>query len=65
MAHSGEKQYRCGHCGQAFLARFDLEKHMIMHFGENPYKCSQCGKAFVNIQCRKTTSIYPIGIVFR
>ena len=45
--HSGEKLFKCKHCGKAFRLNWILKRHLRLHTGEKPYKCGICGKGFV------------------
>ena len=45
-SHTGDKPYKCQHCGKAFRGNGDLQRHIRTHTGDKPYKCQHCGKAF-------------------
>ncbi|NXF42412.1 ZN629 protein, partial [Nyctibius bracteatus] len=42
--HSGDRPFRCGECGLAFVRSSSLVRHQHMHTGEWPYRCGECGK---------------------
>ena len=41
---SGSKlrRHECTYCGQRFLSRMDMERHVRIHLGIMPYQCSLC-----------------------
>lgn len=43
---SGERPYKCSHCGKAFNQKVVLQTHMIRHTGEKPHFCSFCPASF-------------------
>ncbi|KAG7302591.1 hypothetical protein JYU34_012526 [Plutella xylostella] len=43
--HTGEKPYKCTHCGATFVNPSNLNKHKLTH-REKQFKCALCDKAF-------------------
>uniref|UniRef100_A0A8C3FH59 C2H2-type domain-containing protein n=1 Tax=Chrysemys picta bellii TaxID=8478 RepID=A0A8C3FH59_CHRPI len=44
--HQQERPHRCTECGQSFVQKSTLTRHLKVHTGERPYTCPQCGKSF-------------------
>jgi len=48
--HTGERRYRCDHCGQGFMRNYGLKRHIIKaHTGEMEHKCEFCNKGFFEL----------------
>lgn len=43
---SGERPYKCTHCGKAFNQKVVLQTHMARHTGEKPHLCMFCPASF-------------------
>uniref|UniRef100_A0A4W6EA74 C2H2-type domain-containing protein n=1 Tax=Lates calcarifer TaxID=8187 RepID=A0A4W6EA74_LATCA len=43
---SGERPYKCTHCGKAFNQKVVLQTHMVRHTGEKPHLCMFCPASF-------------------
>ena len=43
---SGERPYKCSHCGKAFNQKVVLQTHMVRHTGEKPHLCMFCPASF-------------------
>lgn len=46
--HSGEKSFKCNHCGRRLTTRQTLFEHVnAIHMGIKPFSCEVCSKSFV------------------
>lgn len=43
---SGERPFKCSHCGKAFNQKVVLQTHMARHTGEKPHLCMFCPASF-------------------
>ena len=46
--YSGQKQFTCTVCDNAFSLKDDLDRHIRTHTGEKPYQCILCDESFAN-----------------
>ncbi|XP_058392004.1 zinc finger protein 772-like [Diceros bicornis minor] len=44
--HTGQRDYKCSICGEAFSHKDEFVQHQKIHMGETFYECSECRKLF-------------------
>ncbi|XP_051911322.1 zinc finger and SCAN domain-containing protein 31-like isoform X2 [Hippocampus zosterae] len=44
--NTGNKPWKCSHCGKMYAYKSLLELHTRTHTGEKPFTCSDCGQKF-------------------
>lgn len=48
--HQSPKTHDCPHCGEKFLKKVPLAKHLYTHTGDYPQKCQLCPVGFLNVR---------------
>ncbi|KAL6950732.1 hypothetical protein ACO0QE_000013 [Hanseniaspora vineae] len=50
IAHKGQRNFVCPHCGNSYTKKLHLQRHQYTHGLKKPFSCSQCEKDFITRQ---------------